>query len=113
MDIQRLQPSLSGPRPAAGAQPNRIEANPTGRRLPRPASPASKQSKVQETQVTSDAALQSVLSAEETQALSQVFAAFRSAAENNRIGNYTGRGTVPRLPPLGGGRPGQLIDVVG
>lgn len=111
MDIQRLPPALSGA-PAAGAPKlNRISADPAGnsrlaragRGLPRVSAP----------QVTSDPQLQSVLSSEETQALAQLFSAFRTAAQGSRTGTYTDRGTVPRLPPLGGGRAGQLIDVVG
>lgn len=112
MDIPRLEPSLSTAQSAGATRLSRIAAEPAGRgaglsrpggiNLPRISSP----------QVTSDASLQSVLSDEETQALTQLFSAFRSAAESAQL-NYTGKGTSQRLPPLGGGRPGQLIDVVG
>ncbi|MBI2505149.1 MAG: hypothetical protein HYW07_18180 [Candidatus Latescibacteria bacterium] len=115
MDIQRVQPGLSGARPITGARLDRIAADPAGRDagVPNPAEAERGLSRIKGPQVTSEPGLQSVLSDEETQALSQVFAAFRSAAQNSRLGTYTGRGSVPPLPPLGGGRPGQLIDVVG
>lgn len=115
MDIPRLQPGLSGTQAAVAARLNRISADPAGRGAgtSRPAGPGRDLSRISAPQVTSDPVLQSVLSAEEAQALEQLFSAFRTAAESSRTGTYTGRGTVPRLPPLGGGRPGQLIDVVG
>jgi hypothetical protein len=115
MDIQRLHPSISGAqtRDAASARLNRISANSQGAGRSRPANAGRGLSKISAPQVTSDPALQSVLSSEETQALTQLFSAFRTAAESGPTGTYTGRGTAPRLPPLGGGRPGQLIDVVG
>ncbi len=109
MDIQRLQPGISGAQ-AGSARLSRLSADPAGSR---PASPERGLPKISASQVTSDPRLQAVLSSEETQALEQLFSAFRTAAESSRTGTYTGRGTVPRLPPLGGGRPGQLIDVVG
>lgn len=108
MDIQRLQPGLANP-PTAAARLNRIGADPGA--ASRAAGPI--QPSISGPQVTSDPKLQSVLSSEESQALEQLFSAFRTAAEGSGKTNYTGRGTVPRLPPLGGGRPGQLIDVVG
>ena len=115
MDIPRLQPSLSTAQPLGASKLSRIAAEPAGRGagLSRPAPTGRGLSRISSPQVTSDAGLQSVLSDEETQALTQLFSAFRSAAESAQQGTYTGRGTVPRLPPIGGGRPGQLIDVVG
>lgn len=115
MDIPRLQPRLSTAQPLGASKLSRIAAEPAGRGtgLSRSAGIGVNLPRVSSPQVTSDAGLQSVLSDEETQALTQLFSAFRSAAESAQQGTYTGRGTAPRLPPLGGSRPGQLIDVVG
>lgn len=112
MDIQRLQPGISG-NPAASARLSRAIADATrSAGASRPATGRSLPS-ISTRQVTSDPKLQSVLSGEETQALEQLFSAFRSAGESGKAATYSDRGTAPRLPPLGGGRPGQLIDVVG
>ncbi len=112
MDIQRLQPGISGA-PAASARLTRAIADAARNAGANRAGADRHLPTISTRQVTSDPKLQSVLSGEETQALEQLFSAFRSAGEDHKTSNYTGRGTAPRLPPLGGGRPGQLIDVVG
>ena len=115
MDIPRLHPSLSVVQPIGAPKLSRIATEPAGRGAgnSRPGGAERGLPRISAPQVTSDPSLQSVLSEEETQALTQLFSAFRSAAESAQLGTYTGRGTSQRLPPLGGGRPGQLIDVVG
>jgi hypothetical protein len=109
MDIQRVPPRAAVAQ-ADSARLSRISAQPGPSR---PAAPERGLPRISAPQVTSDPALQSVLSAEESRALEQLFSAFRTAAQQGLTGTYTDRGTVPRLPPLGGGRPGQLIDVIG
>ncbi|MCC7263640.1 MAG: hypothetical protein IT369_14075 [Candidatus Latescibacteria bacterium] len=112
MDIQRLQPGISGA-PAASARLTRAIADAARNAGASRAGSDRALPPIAARQVTSDPKLQSVLSSEETQALEQLFSAFRSASESSKAATYSGRGTAPRLPPLGGGRPGQLIDVVG
>ena len=66
-------------------------------------------------QITSDPALRQVLSADETQALEQQFAALigRTVGDDNRIppGGYNGRG-APR-PAAPAAPRGSLVDFVG
>ncbi|MBM3277984.1 MAG: hypothetical protein FJY95_07875 [Candidatus Handelsmanbacteria bacterium] len=104
MDIQRVQTRLPAPQAAAPS------LNRAGAETARGAQVARHLPRISAPQVTSDPKLQSALSSEETQALEQLFSAFRTAVSPGAA--YTDRGTAPYLPPLGGSRPGQMIDVV-
>lgn len=114
MDIQKLQSAIPGaPSPASSRRGGNFAVTISERGVSRSDRAPAPAPQLPQLQVTSDPSLQRVLSAEETQALQQLFAAFRSAPEEGiKPVLYNGRGAGLRLPPAGGHQ-GQLIDVVG